>query len=120
MATAERSWLTLEGVPFDPTSFSRVWLLALATYGVGDIVTTIAIVWFSPFHVEGNPIVALSISLFGGGGFLALKLLVFYAAIALSLWGGLPDVDRTLFYAPPVCLFVVGLLTTGFNLTLLV
>jgi len=117
--TAERSWLTLEGVPFEPERFTTGWVLALAAYGVGDIVTTIGLVWFSPLHVEANPVIAWAISLFGGGGFLGLKLLVFDAAIGISLWGGVLDEDRVLFYGPPLVLLVFGLFTTALNLSLL-
>ncbi len=119
MTTVETDWWTFEGVSFTPESFSRVWLMALAAYGVGDIVTTIALVWFSPLYVEANPVIAGAIALFGGGGFLALKLLVFYGCIGISLWGGVLDDDPLLFYGPPVVLGIVGLLTTAHNVALM-
>jgi hypothetical protein len=119
MATADHSWLTFEGVPFREDRFTAAWLLALAAYGVGDVVTTIGLVWFSPLHVEANPVIAGAIGLFGGGGFLGLKLLVFYAALGVSLWGGLPDEDAVLFYGPPLVLMGFGLLTTAINVSLL-
>lgn len=119
MSVARARWLTLDGARFDPESFSRVWLLALATYGVGDIVTTIGLVWFSPHHVESNPIIAEAIALFGGGGFLALKLLVFYVCIGISLTA-LADEDRLVFYGPPLTLTVLGLAVTAHNIALVV
>lgn len=119
MAAADANWITLNNVNYSRESFSRIWLLALATYGVGDIVTTIAIVWYSPLHAEANPIVNAAIATFGGGGFLALKLLVFYTCIGISLWGGVLDDDRFLFYLPPVVLALSGTVTTVFNLNLL-
>lgn len=119
MSTATADWVTFEGVSFSPETFSRTWLAALAAYGVGDVVTTIALVWFSPLHVEANPVIAAAIAAFGGGGFLALKLLSFYACIGVSVWGGVRDDDPFLFYAPPVVLVVFGLFTTAHNVSLL-
>ena len=119
MEAAERSWFSFDGSRFEEDRFTQAWLLALAAYGVGDIVTTIGLVWFSPVHVEANPIIAGAISLFGGGGFLGLKLLVFYAAIGVSLWGGLADEDSLLFYGPPLVLAAFGLLVTAINVSLL-
>ena len=119
MATAEPNWLTFDQTPFDEVSFSRVWLLAAGTYGVGDIVTTIALVYFSPLHTEANPVIRQAIMAFGGGGFLALKLLVIYGCIGISLWAGVGDDDRLMFYAPPLLLVVVGLYTTIHNLGIL-
>lgn len=115
----DADWLHFRESVFDEDSFSWVWLLALATYGVGDIVTTIAIIWFHPMYTEANPVIREAIMAFGGGGFLALKLLVFYVCIAVSLWGGLLGDDPLLFYGPPLALSVVGLITTALNLGLL-
>lgn len=119
MVTAETNWLTLEGSAYSPDSFSSAWLAALATYGVGDVVTTIAIVYFTPVFTEANPAVRLAIETFGGGGFLALKLLVFYACIGISVWGGVLDEDPVLFYGPPAVLTAFGVAVTWFNLGLL-
>lgn len=119
MSTARANWLTLDDSPFDEVSFSRVWLLALATYGVGDVVTTIALVYFSDLHTEANPVIRQAIMAFGGGGFLGLKLLVIYVAIGVSLWAGVGDDDRLMFYAPPLLLALIGVYTTVHNLGLL-
>jgi hypothetical protein len=119
MVSVQVDWLTLEGTRFDEVSFSRVWLVALATYGVGDVVTTVAIVYFSDFHTEGNPVVRHVIGAFGGSGFLGLKLLVIYGCLGVSLWAGVGDDDRMLFYAPPLFLALVGAFTTVHNLGLL-
>lgn len=101
-------------------AFSRIWLLALAAYGVGDVVTTIALVWFSPHHVEANPVIGAAIAAFGGGGFLGLKLLAIYACLWISLRYGLVADDPITYYVPPVALFVLGAGTTALNLSLLV
>lgn len=119
MEVGEANWYTLEHSPFDVDSLWTVWLVALATYGVGDVVTTIAIIWFLPLYTEANPLVQFAVETFGGGGFLALKLLVFYVVLGISLWAGVPERDRLMFYGPPLLLAVVGLLTTGHNLALM-
>jgi len=120
MSTADATWANFDEVSFTESGFARAWLVALAAYGVGDIVTTIALVWFSPFHVEANPVIAAAIAAFGGGGFLALKLLVFYCCLAISLWGGLADDDPVIFYGPPLVLGALGLFATVHNVGLLV
>lgn len=119
MAATDVDWGTFEGVSFSRDVFTDVWLLALATYGVGDVVTTIALVWFSPLHVEANPLISASIAAFGGGGFLALKLLAFYACLGIAVWGGVLHDDPLLFYVPPVVLTIVGAVATAINLHLL-
>lgn len=119
MSTVESRRFALEDVSVSGAVFSRVWLLALAAYGVGDVVTTIALVWFSPLYVEANPVVGAAIAAFGGGGFLGLKLVVIYACVWISLRMGLLEDDPVMFYIPPVVLVVTGAATTGFNLALL-
>jgi len=119
MAAADIDWLTLEGSPFSRQSFSGVWAVALATYGVGDVVTTIAIVYFTSAFTEANPAIRWAIQSFGGGGFLGLKLLVIYCCLGVSIWGGVLDEDPLLFYGPPALLTVMGLGVTVFNLSLL-
>ena len=109
-------WYTWEGSNFSRASFTNVWIIALSTYGVGDIVTSIALIWFSPAHVEGNPLIALSISLFGGGGYLALKLLSLFGCLGISLIAGFQDRDPLLFYGPPLLLAAVGAVSTVYNL----
>ncbi|MEF8775718.1 MAG: hypothetical protein V5A43_04340 [Haloarculaceae archaeon] len=117
MATSKQpAWISFKGVPFDSDRFTMAWVLALATYGVGDVVTTIELVWFSPMHFEGNPVIAGAISMFGVGGFLGLKLLVFYAAIGVSVWAGVQAHDRLMVYGPPMVLAVFGLLVSAINI----
>lgn len=115
----EANWLTFEGLPFNVGWFWGAWTLAILAYGIGDVVTTIALVWSTPAYVEANPIIAGAIDAFGGGGFLGVKLLSFYGALGLSIWGGVGDEDHLLFYGPPLALALFGLVTTVFNLNLL-
>jgi hypothetical protein len=96
----------------------RLWALALATYGVGDGVTTAVLVWISPVHGEANPVVGAAIDAFGAGGLIGLKIIGIGACVALSLWGSTDD-DQFLFYLPPVTLVLVGTATTLFNASLL-
>jgi len=97
----------------------NVWLFALLTYGVGDLVTSITLIWFSPDHLEGNPLIAGAISAFGGGGFLAVKLLAMFGCLGVSLWAGVQGRDALLFYGPPVMLGLFGGVVTTWNLWLL-
>ncbi|MFB6297861.1 MAG: hypothetical protein ABEH56_05010 [Salinirussus sp.] len=113
-----RSQDWLGGIPFDETAFWGVWLLAVLTYGIGDIVTTVGIVWASPAYAEANPIVVWAVEAFGAVGFFGVKLLAFYAVLAASLWGGIGDEDALLFYGLPAVLALVGSFTTAVNLGL--
>lgn len=115
----EIDWFRYEGGKFTENALRNAWLLALATYGVGDVVTSIALIWFSPLHVEANPVIAGAIATFGGGGFLAVKLLTFFAALGISLWAGYLEGDPVAFYGPPFVLMVTGALITAWNMALL-
>jgi hypothetical protein len=95
-----------------------VWALALATYGVGDGVTTALLIWASPLHREANPIVSAVVDAFGGSGLVGLKAVTIGICVAISLWGSIDD-DRLIFYLPPVTLSIVGAVTTLVNLNLL-
>lgn len=97
----------------------RVWALALATYGVGDGITTAVLVWLSPVHGEINPVVAGAIEAFGASGLVGLKVLVIGICLALSVWARTDD-EQFLFYLPPLVLVLVGTATTLFNASLLV
>jgi hypothetical protein len=119
VTASNADWYTFEGSAFSEASFVRAWLVASATYGVGDVVTTIALVWFLPAYTEANPLIVLAIETFGGGGYLAVKLLVFFGCLGISFWAGFADEDRLFFYGPPALLAVVGAVSTGYNLWLL-
>lgn len=113
-----RSWLSLEGTGFDPTEFSRLWLVATLTYGVGDIVTTLAV--FRAVGVgEGNGLLRVATAVFGQAGLVATKLAAFGICLGVSLWAAQTD-DRIAYYLPPAVLAVAGAFTTALNLRLLV
>lgn len=103
---------------FDRREFSWLWLIALATYGVGDIVTTIAVVRYAPHVREMNVAVRASFSVLGEGGFAGLKLFAFLICLAVSVRAARRR-DRFLYYLPPTMLAVVGMVVTVHNFHLL-
>ncbi|MFB6177676.1 MAG: hypothetical protein ABEI99_11125 [Halobaculum sp.] len=114
---SSQSLLSLEETPFSAEEFSRLWLLAAATYGVGDVVTTIALLRI-PHVSEGNTLVLAAVEAFGQSGLVGMKLLVFCLCIGISLWSAQSG-DRFGYYLPPTALAVAGAFTTAFNLRLL-
>jgi hypothetical protein len=114
---SDSAWLSLEETSFSPEEFSQLWFVATLTYGVGDVVTTIALLR-SPTVTEGNALVLTAVETFGQSGLVGLKLLVFGLCIGISLWSAHAD-DRFGYYFPPTVLAVAGAFTTAFNLRLL-
>ena len=110
--------LSLAGTPFEHREFTHLWLLAAATYGVGDVVTTTALVNHSRRVSEANPVLSLAIETFGGAGLVGLKLLAFGLCLAVSLDAARAG-DRLWYYLPPAALACVGAFVTAFNLRLL-
>jgi hypothetical protein len=113
-----REWLSLEGTPFTPEEFTRLWLVASLTYGVGDVVTTIALIRFAPAVAEGNAIVRAAFDAFGESGLVVVKLAAFFLCIGISLYSAQRG-DRFGYYLPPAVLAVAGAFTTAFNLRLM-
>ena len=113
-----RPWLSLDGADVDEEEFTLLWLVAAATYGVGDIVTTVTIIWFSDQVVEANLLVRVLTDTFGQGGLVGLKLVAFVVSIFLSVYAANQG-DRLLYYFPPCLLSIVGTFTTAVNLQLL-
>lgn len=108
-----REWL----VDHEPAQFTRLWVVATTTYGVGDVVTTLALVSFVPWVREGNLLLRSVVESAGLWGLVAVKLLVFLVAIGLSVYGDRVG-DRFLYYLPPVTLSLFGAFVTAFNLRL--
>jgi hypothetical protein len=111
--------VSLDGTPFDPAEFSWLWVLSTVTYGVGDVVTTVALVRHSATVREGNALLRAAIEAFGLSGLIGLKLFALFACLAISLYGA-RDADAALYYGPPATLAVVGAFTTVYNLRLLI
>lgn len=102
--------------PFDAGEFYLLWFVVAATYGVGDTLTTMALV-DAPGLREANAVVAASLT-FGSGGLVALKLGAIGSCVAVSAWAALRR-DRLLYYFPPLLLSALGSLVTVYNLGLL-
>ena len=101
-----------------PREFYGLWFLAAATYGFGDIVSTLLAVVTGPGIVESNPIVAGVLANFGIPGFLAVKFAILAALLWISVDGARSE-DRFSYYWPPVVAAVLGGALTGWNLWLL-
>jgi len=84
---ANRSFGTHESDNEEPSVISRsipeqlglwvLWAIAIATYGIGDSLSTIIAVYFVDGLGEGNPVVAVLLAEFGIRGLFGLKILVF-------------------------------------------
>lgn len=116
---AFRSWLSLDGTSVDQTEFTQLWTIAVATYGVGDVVTTVALMEFSETVVEANAIIRAATDAFGQSGLVTLKIAVFLMCISLSVDAANRE-DRLLYYLPPVALAFVGAFTTALNIRLMI
>ncbi len=103
----------------ESTELLVLWGVAAATYGVGDVLTTIVLVYLIPGLGEANPFVHWGLETFGIPGLVGLKLGVFGIGLYVS-WLGIRHRDRTMYYAPPVVMTCVGLGATTVNLGLIV
>jgi hypothetical protein len=103
----------------ESTELFVLWGVAAATYGVGDVLTTIVLVYLIPGLGEANPFVHWGLEAFGIPGLVGLKLGVFGIGLYVS-WLGIRHRDRTMYYAPPVVMTCVGLGATTVNLGLIV
>ena len=107
----------IDSSSYDERAFRWLWLIPLATYGVGDIVTTITLLRFTTAVNELNGLIILVVDAFGLPGFVALKLVVFLACLGISLLGARGE-DPVLYYFPPIVLSLVGTFVTVMNLQL--
>jgi len=98
--------------------FYWLWIFATTAYGVGDILTTLTILSADTGVAEGNVVISYLFAVLGHPGFIALKLLVFFGALAVSVTAAEYWQDRHLYYGPPLILAVLGTLVTANNLHL--
>lgn len=110
---------SLDGTGFHEREFIRLWLLATGAFGVGDTVTTIALIRYSETVVEGNPVLRVAVEQFGQMGLVGLKLFAFFACLALCLDAARAE-DKLWYYAPPVVLTLAGCFTTVYNIRLMI
>lgn len=101
---------------FDSLEFYLLWLIVAITYGVGDMLTTMALV-DAPGLREANVVVAAALT-FGGPGLVVLKLAAIGGCVAISAWAAFRR-DRFLYYLPPFMLSTLGSVVTIHNLGLL-
>lgn len=92
-----------------------LWVIAVATYGVGDSVSTIIAVYLVDGLGEGNPLVAVLLAEFGIRGLFGLKILVFLIAITINLYGRQRE-DWLGYYGPPAFVALLGAILTASNL----
>ncbi|MEE6211155.1 hypothetical protein U3A55_13475 [Salarchaeum sp. III] len=112
-------WLTVDGDVGSEQEFYWLWILATTGYGVGDIVTTVALVFYAPAVREGNPLVAFALERLGLLGLVSVKLAAFVLCLGVSVYAMHAWKDRFVYLTPPVALTVVGLFLTALNLSLL-
>lgn len=103
-------WDTVEANPVLPTNLPvNLWILAFATYGIGDFLTTI--IGLSTGHlVEVSPIVIPVMERFGLAAMVGLKAAVF--GITGLIWWYTPYPDSL---GVPIGLSVMGILVTVWN-----
>lgn len=113
--------LRLDGTTFAGRTdeFYALWTLATATYGVGDVVTTVALLYFDAAVGEANLLVRMAVEAFGLAGLVGLKIAVLLACLGVQVYAMADTDDPVVAYAPPAVLAVVGAFTTAFNVRLL-
>lgn len=104
-----------------PNSLTRavglwlLWGIAILTYGVGDVVSTVIAVYFVAGLGEANPVVNFILVEYGIRGFLVFKLVILAIAVGINLhtrkYG-----DPISYYGPPVFVALVGAALTASNL----
>jgi hypothetical protein len=114
------SW-RLDGTAFEGQSdqFYWLWIVATTTYGVGDVVTTVALLYFDASIGEANALLRTVVETFGLAGLVGVKLAVFFLCLGLQVAAMADTDDPVVVYAPPAVLAVFGAFTTAFNVRLL-
>ena len=113
-------WVTIDESVGTEQEFYWLWIGATTTYGVGDVVTTIALVYFAPEVQEANPVINAALDTLGLAGLVVLKLAVFFALLAVSVNAMHVWKDRSLYAFPPLLLAILGTILTVLNINLIV
>jgi len=92
------------------STHSRLWAIAIATFGVGDLLTTVAFLTAELNH-EGNPLAVAAIDHFGLWVLIPWKFAVFAAFVGLYRLA--PESTRV---GVPLGLALFGSLLTGWNI----
>lgn len=100
------------------TEFTALWLIAVATYGVGDILTTLSLFYYSPTVSEGNALIAAVMHAHGPLGLVVLKLLAFGGCLFVALYAA-SERERLLYYATPTIVAIAGAFATAWNIRLM-
>jgi len=120
---ATDSWTTLDGTMLEGrrVEFYALWAIATLAYGVGDLLTTLALVFRSGRVFEANGLLRFTLGQFGPVGLVAVKLAVFFCCLVLQLYllRTATDDDGLFLLAPPVVLALVGTFVTVYNVRLL-
>jgi hypothetical protein len=103
----------------DAGELASLWMVPTLTYGVGDMLTTMAAVNGVSALSEGNPFVATALELGGTPGFVTLKLLVLLVGLGVAVRAGRSE-DLISYYAMPTLLAVLGAFLTTYNAQLLI
>lgn len=117
-----RQWAALDGTAFEGRTdrFYWLWILATATYGVGDVVTTVTLLYYDASVGEANVLLRSAVETFGLAGLVGLKIAVFVLCLGVQVYAMDDADDPVVVYAPPAVLAAFGGFTTAFNLRLLV
>lgn len=118
---ADRKRLDFDGTAFEghADEFYWLWILAATTYGVGDVVTTLALLYFDSGVREANALVRFAVDSFGLAGLVGLKLGVFFLCLGVQVYAIADTDDPVVVYAPPAVLAAFGAFTTAFNVRLM-
>lgn len=118
MATNQSKTQFIPGVFDHSGQFYVLWAIALLTYGLGDTLSTLAIIT-APDLKEANILIQFIVTHYGQAGLIGLKTAVFVGCFAISTYGASGERDAVLYYLPTILLGAVGAFTTIFNLGLL-
>jgi hypothetical protein len=103
----------------DQSRFKRLWLLALALYGVGDAATTLALHAQVSTAVEMNPVMRAALATDPVAGVVGIKVAAVGSVLLVSLLHAQRARSRTLAHGLPLLLAALGAALTLNNLVVL-